>query len=544
MDLYSDDEPDVTGWQLDDPSRLAILPRELLSEVFLLAIASSQGPRNVSKSRTQQIWHALQHFMSVCRYWRDVVLRSPILWREIGIGDGVSQRNVEMMLQRSGSAPLHLNIYYKDFGLDRHTSENIQELVVPELHRITHIHTRVLSKHKNHLLTETFNVPDLQELRVEIVDPGANGGPIPLVSPSYQLPVLSSLHTTGVLYRYASSFFRPTLRDLYLGTSTAAHTPPSVVGFLHALEGMPLLERLEIHSLFKALPPSDHKLLEVRFVALRSLRLYEDRVVCAQILDHVTLPLTVLSTRQFFCSGLSTHVPSIDTADSHIRFLSAIFTKLVDLTAAEPVLETQTSIHKSGFKGYIGEQDDDYNSRAPVFVSHADDWNPSNGRLLDRICSTAPDEFIKSVHTLTVRAHRFHTTPSSLFLRASPGYMNLEVLHLGNASGVWNELTRMHRGLEGSPSSPASLPFPKLRVLTLTDAKFRPSLSSPIDESGSHDEHFIQDLRDMVRVRKHTGIPLRMLGIYDAVHFESSDVEMLREYVGEVIWDGHVIVQY
>ncbi|TCD68946.1 hypothetical protein EIP91_009336 [Steccherinum ochraceum] len=80
------------------------LPPEILAAVFQLYVASVHGTLSqISQAQSPFEWIAgVTH---TCHYWREVALRTPMLWTTIAVAH-CSTKVIEAFVQRSGTAPL------------------------------------------------------------------------------------------------------------------------------------------------------------------------------------------------------------------------------------------------------------------------------------------------------------------------------------------------------------------------------------------------------------------------------------------------------
>lgn len=503
-------------------------------------------------SRIRWIWLSLKCFMSVCKYWRDVALLSPLLWREVHFGNGVSRRIMEKMLRRSGQAPLHLTVYYDHNGPRNFPDQTNVDVLVPELCRVTQLHTQVRFLKDHKLPAGTSDAPYLRDLKVEVLDCMRPMLPIPLISPNNPFQSLQSLQTYGIAFQYASSFFRSTLKRLHLRHDPIAfqrlhlRNPPmgheaSIADFIHALRGTPLLEELSIKSIFRndLRSTPEIKLPNVQLASLRSFRMEDNRIACAAVLDHTTFPASVLLPRQFTAIGERKDERVAGQLPTYQDLLASVLTKLAGQgiigTVPNPSIfkiKNRTESKYPLVADLEAWQDDDHISQ-PFFSSCTEAyWGV--GELLNRICFTAPKHLFADVHTLAVISGVEDESAPSPFAEVATGFANVETLHLERTRGVWEALAKLHRSSEEDTSfSPALLLFPKLRVLTLTSTTFREDTPER-----DVDPAFVFTLREMLKVRRDAGIPLHTLRISDGINLVEEDVQMLRAYVDEVDWDG------
>ncbi|TFK58161.1 hypothetical protein BDN72DRAFT_748138, partial [Pluteus cervinus] len=76
------------------------LPREILTEIFLLASTTHKDGLIVSEWVPKMSW--------VCHSWRTLALDHPLLWRDIG--EALSETWTKEFLIRSRSAAVYLEI--------------------------------------------------------------------------------------------------------------------------------------------------------------------------------------------------------------------------------------------------------------------------------------------------------------------------------------------------------------------------------------------------------------------------------------------------
>ncbi|KAG8917083.1 hypothetical protein FRC01_002673 [Tulasnella sp. 417] len=103
----------------------APLPFELLSYILLLLYKDPSIPRAEDDFENT---HKLQPAMMVCKRWKHVVERSPVLWTDMWLGHSPRRlgttvyhewlESVEVQINRSGKLPLNLNIMVECVMLD------------------------------------------------------------------------------------------------------------------------------------------------------------------------------------------------------------------------------------------------------------------------------------------------------------------------------------------------------------------------------------------------------------------------------------------
>ncbi|KAJ8079795.1 hypothetical protein PM082_016617 [Marasmius tenuissimus] len=96
-----------TPARTSEPQHIALLPTELLREIFLNAIS---GEPDLNTFGVYQSWFSMSlRISAVCRLWRDVALDTKQLWAFFAVYlDKRAKDPVELFLERSGDTPLSL----------------------------------------------------------------------------------------------------------------------------------------------------------------------------------------------------------------------------------------------------------------------------------------------------------------------------------------------------------------------------------------------------------------------------------------------------
>lgn len=553
-DLYDVDEyEEVVGWQLDTPSPLATLPPGLLVDVYLLAMDPEGSHRfGPTMSRSKAAWRSLLFFMSICKYWRDVILCTHILWRDVQFGDGVHLSLTKKMLQRSVATPLHLTVCYKDAGRSGYIDGQDVELLGPHLSRVEKLHIRVIHMDPRKLMLGAGDAPHLRELEMEVLQDRGPIMPIPLISSTYTLPYLDSLHTSGVAFHCISTFFRPTLKRLRLTNSPYAFCP-SIASLIESLQALPLLEDLTIMNFFlndDRAAAYENPCPDATLICLKSLWLEDNLEACSEILDHIVLPSSVITSKQLTYIGKSDLSDSIDKS---IDFFHAMFMKLIGIGVLSsdtlPTIDT-LMLDVGGYarEGEVHAYTWDGHSDLiePYLSGYTTTWGMKVATLQAIVCRALPDSLRENLlHLFITVPHYFprdeHLEFSRLFhTEGSAGFPNLRKLLLDRTPETWWCLVDAHLLPDATSST---FPFPKLDVLTIVNAAFRagPAGETHFDSPLLHDtDDFLFHLRDMLLLRKDAGVPIRELSINSAVRFGADDAEMLRELVDVVSWDGRL----
>lgn len=546
-----DDTINLSGWQLDRPSALVTMAPELLTVVFAFALSPDGNPRiHYTMSDCKVAWRSLSSFMLVCKYWRDCIALTPTLWHIVQFHGDVPPAITQIMLRRSGNAPLELTACYKDAGPWSYTDGLDVDMLAAHLRHVQRLHTRMLHLCRHALVPGRLDAPELRVLRAEVLELSKHL-PIPLISPTFPLPHLQAIRTRGVTFHHISPFFRPTLRRLHLERAPYKITP-TVKDLLNALNAMPNLEELTLLKMFHHYTGSFDTLPDITLGHLRSLRLEICKTACCEILEHLTFPHSVVLSRRFHCWGIATRFILRESSEATVaRFFRSAFAKLM----GDGVLQFQglpsitgltVEMRGQGWVHTVALYDDSISTVEPSFLIR--NYNCDEQFLVDDIleclCGCLPPHILASVRRLSITGDLSnHYQDGGVITRLtdkSRGFVNLETLDMENTRGIWKALVSRHCQRHDSATSrsyePAwleaeLLPFQKLHTMIIRDAYFR---LVPREKT---EGDFLWLLRDMLRVRKQVGVPIRSLEIVRGQYLEEDDVEMLSEYVEEVIWD-------
>ncbi|KAH8101860.1 hypothetical protein BXZ70DRAFT_81123 [Cristinia sonorae] len=539
----------IAGHNSDKTSAIDSLPEELLIQIFQHNVIVGAVIRNERDSwlgpgepefssvkRIRDVWRTLRNYMLTCRRWRDAALQAPILWREVPFGDGASRKATEVILKRSGQAPIRLNATFKRV-FDA-------EMLVAHLPRVTHLRLRL---YHTRTVKGAADMSALQTVTVRGSGVGAPDLSLPLILQSSPLPNFTSLHGADVSFGSISPLLRPTLKNLSLNPGKWP-----IVDFINALGGLPLLERLAVQFIGSPNPNNDaDRLPDVALPHLRTLHLGDSDPGILDLFSHLSFPDQVVTSYQF------TFVLWFSQFEETIRFLSLILQRISEVTDDAFTMAMESG---GGLKINLGGQSasmaeailsvDLLHSRKAhrIFTSCCADDNFVIGQILQEICAKTSWRLKSRVHQLEISSLKRGDHSHSELFTTSFGFHNLHQLSLEDAPGIWTHLAQAHRVARApfpdpTPVSSVELPFPKLQRLLLFGAVFRrPPPDDPEYDVEPNEEDFIWLLRDMVKIRQAHGIPLAFLSIYRGVGFGVEDADMLRQYVTErVKWDGRML---
>ncbi|KAJ3545842.1 hypothetical protein NMY22_g2285 [Coprinellus aureogranulatus] len=249
------------------------LPPEILSHIFLDVQKQEDSVKTVC-------WVAVTH---VCNHWRDVALKCTALWSHLAFPH---PDFTELMLSRSASAPLHVEVDEDVFD------PWFEDVLQKALSQVERIHT------------------------VDLVLPEGRGLEEILPSSLSGAPVLEHLVLRGYYFDLPGTFFDggvPRLRELGLdGCNFSANTipfsatmtrlmlgsqregdRPSVQVFLNALKQMPFLDSLHLDCYLPpnlASPSSQPTPHRLKHDKLRILRLEDTSEALLGFFELVQVP--------------------------------------------------------------------------------------------------------------------------------------------------------------------------------------------------------------------------------------------------------------
>lgn len=548
-------------------SLLQNLAPELLIEIFYFVV-------EIATSGHWGYWRwtflNLIRTSHVCHRWRELILGTPGLWSMIPMNSKmIHPALTQYAVERSGQHPLQLiGLSWSDEDADLIVS------VLPRVEIFAIIFTPTSWLEEFQWPPSQNDAPRLRQLLVTTSLPAILR--IPFISSGSSLPYLECINVQGgILYSDLSSFFRPSLKFLLLnfsGIRAFGHNDyPSVLEFLRTLQSMPHLVNMQIRSLFESAnfrrplyEDHDSDPVPLPVVSLEKLEVFvvEDNLdVCAQLLEHIELPMdTFFRFRwRFFASKESDTIQS-NGYSAPIRLFQAILAKLAGhgLIRSEPLPPTNTlamMMHWINNNGAIALGT--WSNHSPKSILSG--MNPymylPPEAALSCLLSSPYDEFLSKIHEL-----RFHLINTSYFedlhfgLPSSPSeslaqkLMNLEHLLLDFTPGIWWWLVDLHSNCD--PDSQESnlaeeLPFPRLRVLTLSGVVWRMApgpytwtnlqLTAP-------GKNFTWMLEKMLRVRLKAGLRrLDVLKIIKAYNLDMGDVPFLARHVGKIVFAESVI---
>ncbi|KAH8079810.1 hypothetical protein BXZ70DRAFT_911023 [Cristinia sonorae] len=455
------------------------IPPEIYLEIF-----SYLAPQDFTDLNSMKDTIVLGH---VCHQWRDLTQRATSsLWSVMNL-DWFPRWPTRDLLQRSRNRPLHLALSNSRI-LDTNA-------IAAQVHRLrsfrVHFEDRLDSNSSNSLsrLVAVGNAPMLRELTVTVSSFSRAPWPFPLIGiddPLTSLEVLNANHTS---YRFVHSFFRPSLKVLHITNidNTAASTPARI---LRALAQMPLLEELAISGITFPSSGTGNDPLghSVTLASLRSLIFGSNAVAWATILGNLTFPASVLSSMATHGGRLAMR-ESLRSELTSWQQLTTVCETLASKLAGNGVIGSMPRLDAVAFEdigmcrvrmsAWLGLHHGDIQTVKPSFLCDFEctlDSGLDVGHALEvfraTVSSSHPD-VLCSLQTLSLSAEGFYHKPSTNVFGGTRDYHDLTTLHIESLPTILKSFCRLHRvntvtpHRDRDPPVASSLPFPKLRLLSL-----------------------------------------------------------------------------
>ncbi|KAK7691382.1 hypothetical protein QCA50_004781 [Cerrena zonata] len=268
-----------------------VLADELLTDIFLYVRAVESETSYTH--RTSRRWMRLSW---VCRRWRNVALRSQLLWSKV---EASNIELAEMFLQRSGTAP---------------ASFQLSPMFGPIESERTRRYIDMIAQHANHIAELDIAMHDPDVMKVFIDEIGSFSYSR-LLKLSLLLPDKQIIANPLPEVRFYRSGLDVYLREFKLHRISFPWTPfsgtqlrrlilqnpdnhtcscPSASEFVDVLEGCPQLEAIRLHWQGPTLSPHLDMYPEpsrtVKLDRLRNIGIFNEPLVIAYILAHLDFP--------------------------------------------------------------------------------------------------------------------------------------------------------------------------------------------------------------------------------------------------------------
>ena len=505
-------------------SPISKLPTEILCQIFYFFQESRHFVLN---------WIQVTY---VCRQWRAVALNSPNLWTNLPLGYG---HWTSVMLERSKRTSLTIKVdfsnrasntinhlesafhhvdRFKVLSLEHADPSLLRDLVLKLPKSAPRLNSLVISVYHSQF-SETFPERDFAstcDLPEAMLCETENLHYVELkgCNPSWDSHLLSSLLHLKI--EWVSKAARPTTKQ-----------------FLEMLKRMPNLESLELRD---AIPiESSHSVQEIiHLCRLHSLSLSSLSTEISNILRHITFPpttrvkivvdATLISDLNF--SGMLSRLSSILASSNKKRgfdnelFIGGTEHSVQIQTYSKP--QTQSDLFE---RGLINPDID----LVFTYIHHPMSFKNFLDSVLAQCFHAFPLDNLRSLSLSNV-------TPSSQILSDLFGTLNqLEsMVSTGTSTNSLVEALQTKPTL-GQATSPlkTNLIFPGLRSLALDNAVF--------DLPDDYDPDFfcipVDSFRNYLKRRQRHGAELHELHLKKCHYLYNDDVDLFREFVGDVHWD-------
>ncbi|TCD67791.1 hypothetical protein EIP91_011919 [Steccherinum ochraceum] len=500
----------IPTWDADTPSPLVDLPPEILTEIFLLTIGTAH----------REVWRTIQPLIMVCHYWREVALHAPGIWRYLELRKSTSERYVRQFLKMSRHASLDINIITSPQTLD----EVLIRPVSTEAHRIGSL--RISGVHCDFGASDTgmdtvFDMPMLRRFIYSTID---NCAP-PLISPNHPLPRLQVLGMTNVTFAKVVPYLRPTLTDLsilrYRMTFEDDGLP--LATFLHALQGMPLLERLLLRDVSRGRHESSNEdgLPMITLARLKILEFSDHGRFIAIILHHLVVPASIFS-RSRHRPVTSLMVTSVGDANDLDKLVSVFNAKLM----GEGIIGSIDSrdVYLLFRKTPTGTALDMFSGAGSLFT-HATAVPAAPLDILAQVCRSFNAKILARVSHVII-GNRFPQVNDDSAVKFQEVAKCLVGVHHVNLPGD----SHLRTFVAAIRNSTDTALLPALQMLSAVRPCFRKC--SPTAPDYVEDEtDLVWSLRDMLRLRKKVGVPITTVAILgDPEHSLPTDTDLLGEF--------------
>ncbi|KAH8100266.1 hypothetical protein BXZ70DRAFT_938769 [Cristinia sonorae] len=515
-DYYMEAAANVRS-RMNDLNPIAIIPDEILVEIFSIHARETRNLRYPAPRR--DAWLDL---VSVCRYWRQVALNTPLLWSVISVRPGPQKHErLKAFIERSQKVPLHIDT--DEYSIDKKSIL----LILPEFARAERLHLctplDIYSK-----INSAFpsSCPLLKYLHIS---GRGKSSKIPFFFDTCAVPALEHL---SVADDYLPQWDKLPVQLKSL--TVKAHISPESLSIHDLAAAIGRLQSLEVLSLTGILPrhPTSRVDLPIALPRLKVLNISGSLLhSSALLLEHFTLPI---STR----ISISPDVP-FDYNELGEPFLSR-------LSRAVPGLSRtlRTSLNGEdhpGVEKVVIDKDavrffDCLTNTPKLAINiHYNSRLSGNYALLDRTVSDLPLQDIKELHIFRTHSLAGSEPIWTKLLDRMLSLTSLRIINVFHCSRCGYGLSHNDVAWLISPKASPSrdgIVLPKLERVVLSKVKFR-------DAGPEDDNSFVDLVREALRGREEKGCGVRELEFSSCSNMGERDVEYLKG-VTAVKWDGRV----
>ena len=265
---------------------ISSLPTEVIA--FILSISRHLFRGFAHEKPNHLAWLRVTH---VCHHWREIALNNSLFWSHIDFTDFTSASTAEMLV-RAKKAPLHLTAWFLGFPRDHARFIAFTKELQSHVANICHLDIRADAVFLRRPLKRLSSpAPTLESLSL-----GAEGiatrsrTTIPDTLFGGTAPRLFSLKLCRCNISWKSPLLNG-LRSLQI-YEPSKHARPSLADWLDALDQMPQLKNLDLHSASPIVPPFPLDVKRtVTLPFLTDLNIYASAGECSLALSHLVLPV-------------------------------------------------------------------------------------------------------------------------------------------------------------------------------------------------------------------------------------------------------------
>ena len=474
---------------------ISCLPPETLAAIFLFL------PPSVDDLQ----WICVSH---VCRQWREAALNHPRLWSHINLTKPAPAAIAEI-LARAKTVPLHLDVDFTEWRSPKQI-DAFERLIDTHISQTRHLRLCGLLPPLEPLVSPAPILESLSLLH--------KYGPTDQVVPPSNLfnsttPSLKSLELEGCDISWKSPLFKG-LQSLEIRWPSQ-EARPKLEAWLDALNEMPQLETLSLHSATPVASPAPLTLEPSRTVTLPSLTKFHISASaknCTLAFVHLVMPsLTWLHVvaKSHKCGG--------EDVRPLIPYVARNICGLQDTEPLRRILTSGERMRVNVFAWIMPDADIEgyqpykYNASIPArltFTATGSNWHRGiDFDIFDSLLNLLP---VDSVSTFIV--HNYIRLSKEFWLRQAPRFPSLEEVRLAPTA------VQAFRDMLVEDTPPDGPRLPSLTKLLLIYV----ALTTPRTLS----------FRDMLIERVEQGVPLHVLDLRTCVA-----PEHIIQLLGEIVVD-------
>ena len=510
---------------------IARLPPEVLGHVFtcLIAIMDKRPPQALHgvKSLGKNRWLLVTH---VCHHWREVALRTPVLWTNISVEYG-SVEGVEAFITRSGKVPLRVKVG-NITNIERW--QGTLQLLAGEMSRVEECELCV-SEDTWKAFVQHFppTVPLLRSLVIRVdgtIEPATREALSLLLSRS-AAPCLKTLKVSFFMILWKKIVLPQSLTCLEVNSSKGGFSLEPGPNVAAAIGYMPVLQKLQL--LHVLAPLHDHQqslpsvISPVTLPRLRLLHISASALACVHFVDHLII-----------LGDAAIHLHFHDyPANAASLLVPPLSSKMVSLEGPLEDLDRQmiraVSLEKSELVFYkYDNPPTNQPSRYRLQIQFSSPMVQSGVPLSD-LCSNLP---LQNVSFLQARHMTCEKEVQPSWTNMLSAMSNIQTLHFLSPDIEPDDLIALLCARAGVPEERLQQPtflLPNLKVLILEQVHFQTINAYHGSTS------FAYALQDEIIARKKAGHQLEKVIVSQCVNMNDEDIKVLVEVV-PVDWDESV----